>query len=98
MPNYSTVTIGLARVVNETGSVAPNRSISRPPAIDTETPNMPFFQVLPLAFLALLNQNLLACIVDNPFILVDRFKGENAPSMNLRALLSHPWCLIRHDL
>src|SRR5438093_10570907 len=74
-----------AAVVDEPRHVAADRRVTAPPAVDAEDPDASLRQVAFLTRLAVAVAHELAAIIDDPLVLIDRFGGEDAEVVDLRA-------------
>ena len=72
-------------MVDEPRDVAADRRVTAPPAVDAEDPDASLRQVAFLARLAVAVAHELAGIFDDPLVLIDRFGGEDAEVVDLRA-------------
>ena|SRR5688572_23052421 len=83
LPHDLAVAVRLASVIDEPADVAADHRIAHPPSIDGEAPDLPAFEIAPLALEALLVIDELAFVGDDALVLVDWFECENAPAMEL---------------
>ena len=83
------VAVGAARVVDEARIVAVRAGIAHPLPIDREAPDLTALQVLRFTLQAFLVVDQFARVIDDPSVLVDWLKCEDAPPVQFRSPPRH---------
>src|SRR5687767_13201534 len=72
-------------MIDEACDVTAHCGVAHPSPVDLETPDRTALHVPILALEALLVRDLLAGVIDDPFVLWNAVRGEHAPTVQLRA-------------
>ena len=71
-------------MVDKASNVAADVRVSRIEAIDPKAPNLTSSEISFLTQLAVTIANLLASVINDAFVLIDRFSGEHTPPVEFR--------------